>query len=246
MTANYSAFRPDEVDGAGLRIAVVDSGIASGHPHVGLVEGGVSLVGDERGDTTDRLGHGTAVAAAVREKLPAATLIPVRVLDRQLATSARLLAEAITWAADDGARLINLSLGTSNAVHVPLFEAAIAHAHSKGALVVSASGDGTVRWYPGSLAGVIGVVADADCPRFAIAVRDGTLGRSIAASPWPRPIPGVVTERNLSGVSFAVANATGIIGRLLAARPDLKDAMAVLHAIHDASTVGPPFTRERG
>ncbi|MBC7896602.1 MAG: S8 family serine peptidase [Cytophagaceae bacterium] len=244
MSGTYHAYRPGAVDGAGLRIAIVDSGIAPGHPHVGSVEGGVSLVGENRDDTSDRLGHGTAVAAAVREKLPAATLVPIRVLDAQLATSARILAEAITWAVNDGARLINLSLGTTNAVHMPLFESALALARERGALVVSASGDGLVCWYPGSLPGVVGVTADADCPRFAIAVRQGALGPGLAASPWPRPIPGVVTERNLSGVSFAVANATGLLGRLLATRPDLQDAAAVLHAIQGASTDGPPFIRE--
>lgn len=244
MSAPYHAYRPEAVDGSGLRIAIVDSGIAAGHPHVGDVEEGVSLVGEDRGDTTDRLGHGTAVAAAVREKLPAAALVPVRVLDAQLATSARILAEAIAWAVNNGARLINLSLGTTNAVHVPLFESALELARERGALVVSASGDGLVAWYPGSLPGVVGVTADADCPRFALAAREGPLGPGLAASPWPRPIPGVVTERNLSGVSFAVANATGLLGRLLATRPDLRDAAAVLQAIHEASTDGPPFTRE--
>lgn len=244
MSASYHAYRPAAVDGAGLRIAIVDSGIASGHPHVGSVEGGISLIGENRDDTSDRLGHGTAVAAAVREKLPAATLVPIRVLDAQLATSARILAEAITWAVNDGARLINLSLGTTNAIHVPLFESALALARERGALVVSASGDGLVRWYPGSLAGVVGVTADADCPRFAIATREGALGPGLAASPWPRPIPGVVTERNLSGVSFAVANATGLVGRLIAQQPGLRSATDVMQAVDAASAAGPPFSRE--
>lgn len=244
MSESYRAYRPAAGDGAGLRVAIVDSGIAPGHPHVGSVEGGVSLVGEDRGDTSDRLGHGTAVAAAVREKLPSATLVPIRVLDARLATSARILAEAITWAVNDGARLINLSLGTTNAIHVPLFEGALELARERGAVVVSASGDGLVRWYPGSLPGVVGVTADADCPRFAIAVRQGALGPGLAASPWPRPIPGVVSERNLSGVSFAVANATGLLGRLLAARPDLQDVASILQAINGASTDGPRFSRD--
>jgi len=37
----------------------------------------------------------------------------------------------------------------------------------------------------------------------------------ITAAPYPRPIPGVPKERNLSGVSFAVANATGMLARML-------------------------------
>jgi hypothetical protein len=44
---------------------------------------------------------------------------------------------------------------------------------------------------------------------------DGTA--VFAASPYPRPIPGVPRERNLSGVSFAVANVTGFIARAVEA-----------------------------
>lgn len=217
--------------GAGLRIAVIDSGIAGGHPHVGDVARGISLVGDDPADTADRVGHGTAVAAAIREKLPEAILVPVRVLDAQLATSARILSEAITWAARDGARLINLSLGTNNPVHVPLFEAALAAAVEHGAIVVSAAGDSEARWYPGSLPGVVGVVANRDCPRFSLQLCQDAARPRVAASPWPRPIPGVVTERNLSGVSFAVANATGLIGRLFGEHAGIKSASDVFRAL---------------
>ena len=55
--------------GAVVRIAVVDSGIAPAHPHVGDVAIGVSLVFSV-GDTLDRIGHGTAVAAAIGKKRP--------------------------------------------------------------------------------------------------------------------------------------------------------------------------------
>ncbi|MYG21824.1 MAG: hypothetical protein F4168_05470, partial [Gemmatimonadetes bacterium] len=37
----------------------------------------------------------------------------------------------------------------------------------------------------------------------------------VAASPYPRPIPGVPVERNLSGISFAVANVTGVLASVL-------------------------------
>jgi hypothetical protein len=42
------------------------------------------------------------------------------------------------------------------------------------------------------------------------------------ASGFPRPIPGVPPERNLQGVSFAVANVTGFLARLLEAEPQLR------------------------
>ena len=206
--------------GEGIRIAVIDSGAAADHPHVGALAPGVALIGDIPGDTADRLGHGTAVAAAIREKAPGATLIPVRVLDRTLATSARILAQAIDWSVDHGVHLVNLSLGTTNEAHIPIFEGALARAAQRGVLVVSACAHAGARWYPGSLAGALGVVADDTVPRHALRLAAQPLGTPlppIAASPFPRPIPGVPQERNLSGVSFAVANATALLALALQA-----------------------------
>ncbi|HEX3868507.1 MAG TPA: hypothetical protein VHV78_17205, partial [Gemmatimonadaceae bacterium] len=54
--------------GRGATVAVLDSGIHGDHPHVGGVQGGTSFVSSGRNtDTTDRIGHGTAVAAVIRE-----------------------------------------------------------------------------------------------------------------------------------------------------------------------------------
>jgi subtilisin family serine protease len=221
--------------GRGIRIAVIDSGIAAGHPHVGALSLGVSLVGDDLADTADRVGHGTAVAGAIREKAPGAELIPVRVLERDLATSARILARAIVWAAENGAQIVNLSLGTRNEAHVPLFEDALATAHAHGVLVVSSARHDDVAWYPGALEGCVGVVADASLPRDGVhVVQDGDATR-LAASPYPRPIPGVPVERNLSGVSFAVANATGLLALALEAGAPTSSVTAVLQWIADAS-----------
>ena len=129
--------------GAGVRVAVLDSGVHASHPHVGGVHGGVSFVATtERTDYTDRIGHGTAVAAAIREKSPGAELLAVRVFDRQLATSVAILYDAIVWSADAGAALINLSLGTANLANADRLAEAVEHATSRGALVISARESG--------------------------------------------------------------------------------------------------------
>lgn len=195
--------------GKGVRVAVVDSGIAPGHPHVGAVATGVSLVGDEPLDTADRLGHGTAVAAGIRDLAPDVELVPVRVLERDLATSARQLARAIEWAAGADVSLVNLSFGTTNAAHIALFEQALQLAADAGMLVVSAARQDTITWYPGALPGALGVHADATLAREGLVLADG----GVAASPHPRPIPGVPVGRNLAGVSFAVANVCGVLAR---------------------------------
>lgn len=199
-----------------MRIAVVDSGIHSGHPHVGRVAHGIHFRADGTTDDdwSDRLGHGTAVAAAIREKAPAAELTAVRVFERTLSTSAAVLARAITWAAEHDAAFINLSLGTPNGTHRALLENAVATACANGATIVSAARHDGVDWLPGSLPGVVGVLLDWDCPRDGIRLQATSDGRRVySASGYPRPIPGVRPERNLRGISFAVANVTGCLAR---------------------------------
>jgi subtilisin family serine protease len=227
--------------GRGIRIAVVDSGVAASHPHVGAVGSGCALVGEDPGDVADRLGHGTAVFAAIRDQVPDAELLPVRVLDRQLATSARILAQAIDWAVQAGVHIVNLSFGTTNAAHLPLFEASLAMAEMRGVAVISAYASGEAHWLPGSMHGAVGVTAEPEMPRSAIAVVEHSAGRCIAASPYPRPIPGVPVERNLSGVSFAVANATGVIARALQAGAPAAPRDALLDWIAAQALPQPPI-----
>lgn len=205
-----------ERTGRGVRVAVVDSGIAPGHPHVGDIGDGVSLVVDVP-DTLDRVGHGTAVAAAIRDKAPDVVLIPVKIFHRALTTDARALVSAIRWATDHGCHIVNLSLGTSNMGHEAMLTDAVAYAARHGTRVVSAFESDDIRWLPGSLPGAVGVVGDA------VVDRDELLGAPdtpfadspVVASIYPRPIPGVPRERNLSGISFAVANASGFLARMV-------------------------------
>ena len=218
---------PDELRGEGVRIAVVDSGVHAAHSHVGGVAGGVAIGSDgtEADDYVDRLGHGTAVTAAIREKAPGAELFSVKVFGDRLATRCAALVRAIEWAAERRARLVNLSLGTSNPAHEARLAAAVARAAERGALVVSARRSDGVRWLPGSIAGTIGVLLDWSCPRHAMRVGTDHRGApAFLASGFPRPIPGVSPARNLGGISFAVANVTGVLARLLEAEPEVRSA----------------------
>ncbi len=206
--------------GRGVRVAVVDSGIAAGHPHIGAVMGGIRIGrnGEVDDDWADRIGHGTAVAAAIREKAPEAELFAVRVFERELATNADALALAIRRSAEQGAHLINLSLGTANPDHAEHLARAVHYAAERGALVVSALELDGVVWLPGSLDGVMGVGLDWGRDRSEILLVQEAGGRIVAeASGYPRPIPGVSPERNLKGISFAVANVTGVLARAMGA-----------------------------
>jgi hypothetical protein len=209
--------------GRGVRVAVVDSGVHAAHPHVQGVAGGVGIdaIGVECNDYVDRLGHGTAVTAVIREKAPDAEIVVVKVFERELATTGIALVAAIDWAIAERARLINLSLGTANAAHESMLSDAVGRARRADAVVVTAAPQATVRWLPGALDGVIAVSADWTLPRDTCRVEIASENAiHIWSSGFPRPIPGVPPERNLKGSSFAVANATGLLARVLSGTSD--------------------------
>jgi hypothetical protein len=186
-----------------MKIAIIDSGVAPAHPHLGSIAGGIGIVTE---NYLDRLGHGTAVAAAIREKAPNAELYAVKVFDRKLSASIDAIVRALEWCHENHMDVINLSLGTANYEHRERFENTL----RSSAVLVSAA-----NLLPGNLPGVIAVSPDEHCPRDAYSYRDEVF----YASPYPRPMPGVPVERNLSGISFAVANMTGFVGRVLEDTP---------------------------
>ncbi|MBK9243231.1 MAG: S8 family serine peptidase [Acidobacteria bacterium] len=144
----------------------------------------------------------------------------MRVFDRTLTTTGLALVAAIEWAALQGVHLINLSLGASNQEHAPALAAAVAKAAARGAIVVSAAPQEGAAWLPGGLHGVVAVDVDWDCPREECRVVSADAGGiRLTASGYPRPIPGVAPERNFSGLSFAVANVTGLLALTLEDRP---------------------------
>jgi hypothetical protein len=137
------------------------------------------------------------VAGAIRQWAPEADLYAVRVFDRRLSATIETLLHALAWCQVQGMDIVNLSLGTANPAHREAFLGVL----DAGSLIVTPA-----SLLPGSLPGAVGVEADAACRRDAFHYRGGVF----YASPYPRPIPGVPVERNLCGVSFAVANVTGL------------------------------------
>jgi subtilisin family serine protease len=185
-----------------VKIAIIDSGVHPHHPHVGGVAGGVGIVTE---DYLDRLGHGTAVAAAIREKVPDAELYAVKIFDRRLSTNIDAILQGLRWCVEQRMDVINLSLGIPNPTHRDA--------------VMEIPGLPVIVAPENLMAAAIGVAPDSDCPRDVYFYRDGVF----YASPFPRPIPGVAVDRNLQGASFAVANMTGFVARTLKDTP--RDAL---------------------
>jgi len=175
-----------------VRVAVIDSGIDSGHPEFdGKILAQKSFVG---GTAVDRQGHGTFVAGEIAADVnnaqgiagiafPAVLLI-AKVVEPDDTISPTVEARAIRWAVDQGAQVINLSIGglrdpihpgrdTRSAEEL----SAIEYARSHDVVVVAAVGNGdqapTMPWpyasYPAALPHVVGVSAlseDGSVPAF--------------------------------------------------------------------------------
>lgn len=235
--------------GRGIRIAVVDSGVHPGHDHINgarLLDG-IAIAGDGRistGEdvTLDRLGHGTAVTAAIQEKAPEADIVPVRIFHEGLKTTGMALITAIDWAAEQGVALVNLSLGSTNPGHASAFAAAVERAHAAGTILVAPCAVDDAPCLPGSLPGVIGVDVSWDIAREAYRAAEKE-DAPFVASGYPRPIPGVPLQRNLYGTSFATAQMTGFAARALegiarspgpAPLPQLRAAMRAIAALQQA------------
>ena len=229
-----------------IALAVVDSGVNIPHPHLPAVQSGISFdrEGREQEDFTDVLGHGTAVTSAIYEKAPDTQIFVVKVFDQQLATSVPILVRALDWASEHGMRLVNLSLGTPNEIRAYDLAPAVERAVERGTIIVSARANKEQFWYPGCMEGVLGVVLDWEHPRESVSVSkaeespEASSARVVSASGYPRPIPGIPTSRNLSGISFAVANSTGVLAALLIDRPDVRTAEAALDLL---SKEAPPL-----
>jgi len=196
-----------------VRVAVIDSGVHASHPHVGGVAGGVAINADgsEHEDYVDRLGHGTAVTAVIREKAPQAEIFVIKVFDRELAATGIALVAACRRALRERVDFVNLSLGTKNPEHAAALSEVVAELRDSGAMIVAAGEQDGVRWLPGSLDGVCSVTLDWSLDRNEIRSTGDTGRIAYRASGYPRPIPGVPVEKNLKGLSFAVANVTGVL-----------------------------------
>ncbi|MCC6774318.1 MAG: hypothetical protein IT360_24240 [Gemmatimonadaceae bacterium] len=112
--------------------------------------------------------------------------------------------------------------------------------HEASVVVIAAQAMGETVRYRGTLHGTVGVVSTPGIARSAVSIVALPDGRCRAASPYPRPIDGVPLERNPSGVSFAVANASDVIARALEAGAPATPVEGLLDWIEARTVPAPP------
>lgn len=151
--------------GQTTKVAVIDTGIDVFHPVLDghIAQNGYDYV-DQDNIAYDELGgsysgHGTFISGLILLIAPQAQILPIRALATNGTGDSFHIGEAIYYAADNGANVINLSLGTDE--ETGILYRAITYANSKGCMVVAAMGNensGT-NTFPASYTNVLGIAA---------------------------------------------------------------------------------------
>ncbi|HET7480788.1 MAG TPA: S8 family peptidase [Rubrobacteraceae bacterium] len=205
-----------------VRIGLVDSGIKASHPDLNGKVAAQHDFGNGDGVAEDTVGHGTHVAGVaaaetgngtgVAGTCPNCKLLMAKV-DRRGEIDSAAVIKGIDWAADRGAKVINLSLGAPGFVEAEA--RAVQYAQDHGAVVVAAAGNenSTVRSYPAAYRGVLAVAATN---------RSGTRASFSNKGDWiDLAAPGVNILSTapggysaLSGTSFSSPYVSGVAGLL--------------------------------
>jgi subtilisin family serine protease len=213
--------------GAGVTVAIVDSGVEGDHPAVGgalrrsvrveLDGEDVVVVDDE---PIDVVGHGTACASVIHALAPDAELVSVRVLNPDNRGKGRVFAAGLDWAIEYGAAVINLSLSSRSEAMFPVFHDLADRAYFADSLLVCAANNVAMASYPSLFASVISVAAhdvrDPDVWFYnpAPPVEFGAYGLDVDVA-WKDGGRIVAT-----GNSFAAPHIAGYAARIRSAHPD--------------------------
>ena len=232
-------------------IAVVDQGVQYDHPDLESAvddrvgEDHVGYDGDPYPSSTDEQ-HGTHVAGIATAEtdngrgtagISDCSLLAARALDASGRGSLSDIADAIQWAADAGADVINLSLGAPDGYRT--LEAACEYAEEQGALVVGASGNAGAEgvMYPAAYDDVLAVSALEDD---ALASYSNTGPEIDLAAPGTGLVSTVPWDEygRMTGTSRAAPVVAGVAGLALSAHPDLSPAELRAHLRETADDLG--------
>jgi subtilisin family serine protease len=232
--------------GAGMQVAVLDTGVHQAHEDLDL--GGKVVAGPsfrpaaEGVSTTDLNGHGTIVAGIIAAETnnavgiaggaPAATIVSVKVLDRFGNGSTAAVAVGVMWSVDHGVDVINLSLGGQQ-LSAALHEA-IKHAVNMQVPVISSAGNngkcGTPS-FPGAFDEVLAVGATGTVNEWAPFSTTGPYISLVA--------PGVSILSTTQGATDAYATRSGTSF----SAPYVSAAAAIVRARHSGFSTGQVYLR---
>ncbi len=229
-------------------IAIIDSGVDPTHPDLaGNLIAGYNFLGNNT-DTQDIQGHGTAVAgsaAAMTDNITGVAgvawnspIMPLVVVNTDGSATYYDIAQAINYAADQGVRIMNISLGGSSSSST--LQNAVNYAWNKGAVIIAAASNYSTDtpYYPAACANVVAASATTSSDTFASFSNYGTWvdisapGASI-----------LTTSRgggygSWSGTSFSSPITAGVAALILSANPSLTNAQVVDILTQNADDLG--------
>ena len=218
--------------GAGVRVAVIDSGIEATHPALeGCVEVDDGVVVSQaldgglvvtRGDHPDVFGHGTACAGIIHSFAPQARITSVRVLGPRLSGRSEVFLRGLQWAVEQGFDVVNLSLGNSKRDFALAFHDLCDEAYFRNTVLVTAANNVQTPSFPSLYAAVLSVACNTatDPFRFHYNPEPPTefLARGIDVEvPWRGGTTSTVT-----GNSYAAPHVTGLAALIRSKHPELR------------------------
>ena len=236
-----SSIAPYGAETDGLTVAVVDTGVDARHPDFGqrVLPGYDFVANQPMAVPYDDNGHGTHVAGVIAAVsgnsegiagLTSARILPVKVLDETGYGDDALVGRGIVWAVDQGADIVNLSLGTYD--DNPALRASIEYAESEGVAVVAAAGNDGANgptMYPAAYPQALAVAATTPTDTRAVFSTAGSYV-DVAA-----PGQGIISTFpggryvTMSGTSMAAPHAAGSLALVAQSRDvSVRDAVELV------------------
>jgi len=229
-------------------VAVIDSGVRASHPDlVGKVLVGYDFVANDN-DANDENGHGTGVAGTLSPGSNnqigvcgvawANPILPVRVLDANGSGNYSAIANGIIYAADRGAKVINLSLGGTSSSRA--LQDAINYAWNKQCVIVAAAGNNgsNVAFYPAACTNVVAVSATNASDARPTWSNFGSYVDISAPGVDILSVYGTDQYAAWNGTSFSSPVASGVVALMAAANSTLTNVQLVDLLIKNSDDIG--------
>ena len=220
-------------DGAGVRVALLDSGVERLHPEFKNATFADDLCftiaekGNPPGDAggVDLFGHGTAVASVLLDIAPATTIGSFRVLGGEAYGRDVIIRRAALKAIAGGYNIIHCSFGASGSPFTVMsFKSWIDAAYLAGVHVVAACNNGgpSIRVWPAHFSSVVAVDSSPEVRSDGILRRKGSIVEFLALGQRPRPLAwNNQSSRTIAGTSFSAPVVTGLMARILSVYPGI-------------------------
>ncbi len=229
-----SVFAPDDAwkncTGAGVNVAVIDSGIETDHPALtGKVIESLEANTVERGrvefipsTSGDSAGHGTACAGIISSIAPDTKFHSIKVLGSGASGDGHAFLAGLEYAVKRRFRLINLSLGTTKPQYVVPLHDLLDRAYQAGCIVVAAANNLPQPSFPSVFSSsLISVSKSEETDPFKFSFRYGEVIELTAPGVGVRTTWLEGSYRQLTGNSFACPNIVGICALLLECYPHM-------------------------